>query len=134
MKQLTKEMIKAYHIRELNQDFMGYELQKNDIYTFHHLVVPARFGGKEEWDNGAILCGKSSHPYLHLIETKDYELFMAITYEMLKENEQGFISPQNLNFIDDCLLYFEREYSGKRSKKGKLLIKEEYARRYRHFN
>lgn len=134
MKQLTKEMIRHYRIKELNEDFMGYSLEKGDIYTFHHLIVPARFGGKIEWQNGAILCGKSSHPYLHLIESKDYELFMAITYEMLKENEQGFISPQNLHFIDDCLLYFEREYSGKRSKNGKLLIKEEYTRRYRHFN
>ena len=129
MKEVTKLMIRDFNIKELGYDFMGYRLQKGDIYTFHHLIVPARYGGKIERSNGAILCGKSSHPYLHLIESKDYELFMAITYEMVKENQQGYIGQDNIHFIHDCLKYFEREYVGKRNKKGKLLIKEEYRRR-----
>ena len=33
MKQLTKEMIRHYRIKELNEDFMGYSLEKGDIYT-----------------------------------------------------------------------------------------------------
>ena len=133
MKQLTKQMIREYQLRELKMDFMGYELQPGDIYNFHHLIVPKRYGGREEWNNGAILCSKSSHPYVHLIECKDYELFLAITYEMIKENRQGYISPENIHFIDDCLSYFEHEHSGDTNCKGRPLIKEEYTRRYRHF-
>ena len=45
MKEITKSMIKEFKLRELEFDFMGYKLQKGDIYTFHHLIVPNRSGG-----------------------------------------------------------------------------------------
>lgn len=137
MKQVTKQMIRDYRIKKVGFDFMGYSLQKNDIYTFHHLIVPHRkckeqgLGeGYLEW-NGAILCGKTSHPYLHLIETKDYEMFLAISSEMIDENIKGYLDIQNIRYIDDCLKSFEREHCSDRCKKGKLLIKEEYLRRTR---
>ena len=137
MKQITKQMIKDYQIKKVGFDFMGYSLQKNDIYTFHHLIVPHRkckeqgLGeGYLEW-NGAILCGKTSHPYLHLIEAKDYEMFLAISSEMIDENIKGYLDIQNIRYIDDCLKSFEREHCSDRGNKGKLLIKEEYLRRTR---
>lgn len=137
MKQVTKQMIKDYRIKKVGFDFMGYSLQKNDIYTFHHLIVPHR-KCKEQglgegyfvW-NGAILCGKTSHPYLHLIEAKDYEMFLAISSEMIDENIKGYLDIQNIRYIDDCLKSFEREHCSDRGNKGKLLIKEEYLRRTR---
>lgn len=131
MKQITKELIREFKIKELDYDFMGYSLQKNDIYTYHHLIIPARLGGKETRNNGAILCGKTSHPYLHLIEAKDYELFCYITSEMIDENIKGYLDIQNLRYIDDCLTYFEREHCSDRGKKGKTLIKPEYTIRTR---
>ena len=131
MKEITNLMIYKYNIEQLGYDFMGYELQKGDIYTFHHLIIPKRRNGVEEIWNGAVLCGKSSHPYLHLIEAKDYEIFLNITSEMIDENIKGYIDIENLKRIDDLLNYFEREYSGIESKKGKPLIKEEYMRRVR---
>lgn len=137
MKQVTKQMIRDYQIKKVGFDFMGYSLQKNDIYTFHHLIVPHR-KCKEQglgegyfvW-NGAILCGKTSHPYLHLIEAKDYEMFLAISSEMIDENIKGYLDIQNIRYIDDCLKSFEREHCSDRGNKGKLLIKEEYLRRTR---
>lgn len=129
MKYITSLMINEYKMKELGHDFMGYSLQKGDIYTYHHLIVPRRNGGPITVQNGAILCGKSSHPYLHLIERYDYDMFLAITSEMIDENIKGYLDRANLIYIHDVLESFEREYSGKRNKKGKEIIKPEYTKR-----
>lgn len=129
MKQVTQLMIREFKIKQLGYDFMGFKLQKNDIYTFHHLILPAREGGKETRENGAILCGKTSHPYLHLIEAKDYDIFCYITSEMIDMNILGRLDEHNLKNIDELLTQFEKEHYNDKGKKGKRLIKEEYLRR-----
>ena len=129
MKQIIRDMIVLYKINELGFDFCGYSLQKGDIYTYHHNIIARRNGGPETISNGAILCGKSSHPYLHVIEAKDIDRFNAITSELIDENIKGYLDQDNLLAIDDILNGFEREYSGTRTKKGYPLIKEEYTRR-----
>lgn len=126
MKQIMKDMIKIYKIKELGYDFAGYELQKGDIYTYHHNIIAKRDGGPETIWNGAVLCGKTIHPYLHLIECKDPEIFYLITSEMIDENIKGRLDIDNLKRIHDLLLYFEREHDHDTSKKGKLLIKREF--------
>ena len=108
---------------------MGYKLEKGDIFTFHHLIIPRRNGGPETIENGSILCGKTAHPYLHLIEAKDFEIFSYITSEMIDENIKGHLSIENIRNIHDLLDQFEKEHCSDRSKKGHLLIKEEYTRR-----
>lgn len=129
MKQITKLMIREFNIKKLGYDFMGYNLQKNDIYTFHHLIIPNRNGGPIERWNGAVLCGKSSHQYLHLIELKSYDRFCYITSEMIDMNIKGRLDVENLRNINDVLESFEREYCSARNNDGKLLIKSEYLRR-----
>ncbi len=110
MKEPGLNLIKKFKLNELNMDFMGYELKENDIFTFHHLIIPScKNGPYEEW-NGAILCGASSHPYLHLIEAIDYDMFLAITSEMVDENMKGYLDKENLMMIRDILICFEREY------------------------
>ena len=130
MKYITSLMINEYGIKEKDIDFMGYSLQKGDIYTYHHLIVPRRNGGPITVQNGAILCGKSAHPYLHLIEYYDYDRFLAITSEMIDQNIKGHLDIENILYIYDILEGFEREYSGVRNKKGKEIIKPEYTMRY----
>lgn len=132
MKEVTKYMIEEYGVKRLGIDFMGYKLQKGDIYTFHHLIIPNRQGGPYAVWNGAILCGKSSHPYLHLIEAKDYDMFCAISSEMIDMNIKGHIDLENIRYIDDCLTSFEREHCSDISRKGKILLKEEYTNRPRY--
>lgn len=129
MKSIIRDMIKIYRIDKLGFDFCGYALQKGDIYTYHHNIIARRNGGKETITNGAILCGKSSHPYLHLIESKDYDIFLAITSEMIDQNIKGYLDIDNLRRINDLLAMFEREHCHDRCKKGKLLIKDSYLRR-----
>ena len=135
MREITREMIKEYKLMKLGYDFMGYEIKNKQDLSFHHLIVPRRnckalgLGeGYLKW-NGAILNQNTSHDYLHLIEAKDYDMFLAITSELIDENVKGHLDIDNLRRIHDILKCFEREHSNDRSKKGKVLIKQEYMRR-----
>ncbi len=53
-------------------------------------------------------------------------MFEAITSEMIDENVMGRLDKGCLERIDDILNQFEKEYSGNRTSKGKVLIKPEY--------
>lgn len=128
MKEITKSMIKEFKLRELGFDFMGYKLQKGDIYTFHHLIVPNREGGPYARWNGAILFS-TPHQYLHVIESKDNDRFYYISSELIDINIKGCVDIENIRAIDDVLCSFENEYCGSTTSKGKNLIKEEYTHR-----
>ena len=135
MREITKEMIKEYKLMKLGYDFMGYEIKNKQDLSFHHLIVPRRnckalgLGeGYLKW-NGSILNQNTSHDYLHLIEAKDLDMFMAITSEMIDENAKGYLDIKNLQRISDVLSCFEREHCSDRGKKGRLLIKEDYIRK-----
>ena len=137
MRAITKQMIKHYKIMKLKIDFMGYEVSKINTLSFHHLIVPHRdcktkgLGEGYLWWNGAILNQPTSHEYLHLIEAKDYDMFLAITSEMIDENVKGYLDRENLLRIRDVLEQFEREHCSDRGKKGSLLIKDSYLKRVR---
>ena len=137
MREITKQMIGYYKIMKLKVDFMGYEVNKMNTLSFHHLIVPRRnckaagLGEGYIWWNGAILNQSTSHDYLHLIEAKDYDMFLAITSEMIDENAKGYLDRENLLRIRDVLEQFEREHCSDRGKKGNLLIKDNYLRRVR---
>ena len=132
MREVTKLMIKDFKIMKLGYDFMGYKVNRTKDLSFHHLIIPHReskaYGigeGYLYW-NGAILCGKTIHPYLHLIESVDPDIFYELTSEMIDENIKGRLDIDNLKRIHDLLLYFEREHDHDTTKKGKLLIKREF--------
>lgn len=135
MKEITRIMIKKYALQKLRYDFMGYDFTSQKQLSFHHLIVPKRLCRQEglgdgylEW-NGAILRQTTSHDYLHTIEAHDRDMFVAITNQMIKENEQGYLDLKNIYAIYDVLNQFEKEYCGKYTKKGHLIIKEEYTKR-----
>ena len=137
MREITRKMIEYYKIMKLGYDFMGYPALKKNTLSFHHLIVPkcqCQQNGLGEgylWWNGAILNQPTSHEYLHLIEAKDYDMFLAITSEMIDENIKGYIDRENLLRIRDVLEQFEREHCSDRGKKGNLLIKDTYLKRVR---
>ena len=135
MREITKLMINKFRIMKLGYDFMGYKVDKKSSLSFHHLIVPRRLcsqNGLGEgylfW-NGAILRQDTSHDYLHLIEAKDYDIFLAITSEMIDQNIKGYLDIDNLRRINDLLKMFEKEHCYDLGKKGKLLIKDSYYRR-----
>ena len=126
MKAVTDSMIHIFDMKSLKFDFMGYTFKRKKELSFHHLIVPARLGGTETVNNGAILKRDTSHDYLHRIEHIDPEIFYNITSEMIDENIKRKLDIYNLRKIRDLLEYFEKEHCSDRNKKGKLLIKEEY--------
>lgn len=123
MKYITKLMIEEYNLK--NIDMMGYRFNKNNA-SYHHLIIPRRMGGLETIENGAVLNGKTSHPYLHIVEGIDLDMFIAITQEIIDEKALGRLDKGCLKRIDDILNQFEKEHSGKRTSKGKVLIKPEF--------
>ena len=135
MREITKIMIEKYRLKKLKYDMMGYMFKRTQDLSFHHTIISHRdckeMGlGEGYWEwNGSILVQKSSHDFLHIVENYDYDRFLAITSELIDENIKEYVDKANLIAINDILTGFEREYCGKRTKKGNLLIKEEYTRR-----
>ncbi len=126
MLHITRLMIDAYKINDI--DFMGYYVNR-ETANYHHLIIPRRNGGVKTLSNGAILNKDTSHPYLHIIESRDYEIFYGITKEMIIENLLGRIDLDNIKKIDDMLRCFEKEHCGDINFNGEELIKEEYTKR-----
>ena len=132
MREITKQMIDYYKIMKLGYDFLGYPVSQKSQLSFHHLIIQHRYckevglGDGYLWWNGAILVQKTSHEYLHLIEAKDFDMFSAITSEMIDENQKGYLDMDNLRYILDILHCFEREHCSDLGKKGNYLIKDEY--------
>lgn len=131
MKTITSKIIKQYKLQEIGYDFMGYPLEEGDIFTVHHLIIPSRLNGPLERWNISILCGLTSHTYLHLIESIDYDVFLAITSELIDINIQEYLTIDNLRKINDILKSFENEWINKdiRNGRGKRKIKDKYINR-----
>ena len=126
MLHITKVMILHFHLTD--RDMMGYSLNTKDA-SYHHLIIPTRNNGIKSIRNGAVLNGKTSHPYLHVVEFKDYDKFYDITKLMILENRLERLDEDALRQIHDILTCFEREYSGASNYLGEPLIKEEYTKR-----
>lgn len=126
MKQITKLMVNMYSLKKI--DFMGYKVSKDNPYTYHHLIKRC-YGGKETIENGAVLT-KNSHEYLHIVETRDLELYNYINNVLKQINEQGHepLLRQRLA-IDYLFKLFEHDHMNDRSSKNKRLIKDSYLKR-----
>ena len=81
---------------------------------------------KENLKNGAILTD-IAHKYLHIIESRDKELYDLLNNVLWQINEQGFAPlERQLLAIDYILRIFEEKHQKDRAKSGKILIKREY--------
>ena len=126
MLHITRVMIDSFNITDT--DFMGYKVDR-DTANFHHLIIPRRNHGTKTISNGAILNKDTSHPYLHIVELKDYDIFFRITKEMIKENKLGRLDQDIFRNINDLLNVFEREHCADTNVNGELIIKDEYTKR-----
>lgn len=134
MRLATQLLIENYELKKLKYDFMGYEFMRMNELSFHHLLIPRCEAPNRGLDrgyyywNGVILNKNTAHTYLHIIEEYDYDMFLAITSEMLDEKIKEYIDVDNLRRIDDILKCFEKEYIDE-ERKGHPLIKSTYMKR-----
>ena len=106
---------------------MGYTLDRTA--SFHH-IIKREHGGKETIENGAVL-NKNAHEYLHIIEYKDIDTYIAIN-KILKiiNNQRDKPTTEQLEIISKLLSMFEEEHKHDKTSKGKRLIKYPYLERY----
>ena len=127
MKNITREMLKIYKPLS-NMDWMNYKIVKKTDITFHHIQKKEN-NGKETVDNGALLLF-ISHQYLHIIEYKDINTYIAINKMFEIINKQGYEpSYEQREIIEYLLQEFEYKHKEDKNSKGKLLIREEYTKR-----
>lgn len=136
MKMVTNLMVNEFKLKELGMDMMGYKVVRDNDYSFHHLIVPKRDCGRKHiahngyvrW-NGAILNGKTAHPYLHVIEQYKRAYFEDITHQLINMNQKGYIDVEDLKIIHSLLHEFELLYDYEVSHKGKLIIPPKFRNR-----
>ncbi len=110
-----------------NLDWMNYRLVKKDL-TAHH-IIKREHGGKLKKENIALL-NSISHNYLHLIEYKDFNTYVAINKIFKYVNSQKHEpTKEQREIIEYLLKEFEKIHEEDKNSKGKILIKEEYKRR-----
>lgn len=123
MKEIVKIMAREYNLKGI--DFMGYHLERNNPYTYHHIVKRCH-GGEETKENGAILT-RIAHEYLHIVESRELQLYVELNKVLKEINEQHYRpTEKQLLAIDYMLSMFEKEYEYDKTSKGKILIKKKY--------
>lgn len=126
MKNIKVEMLKIYKPYS-NLDWLNYKLVRKDV-TLHH-IIKREDGGCKDLDNLSLImpCG---HRYLHLIEYKDIETYIAIN-KILKIINSQLSEPtrEQREIIEYLLQDFEHKHKWDKNSKGKLLIKREYKNR-----
>lgn len=124
MSQIIKDMRAIYRIK--HYDFMGYTFRTVNDLSYHHIIKRCD-GGPKTIENGALLVSDTSHPYLHIIEDREYDMYAFINDILRKINDQQ--SPptkEQLIMIRNILLEFEAEHSKDVTSSGKLLIRRKY--------
>lgn len=128
MKNIVCKMLKIY-VPYSGLDWMNYRLVKEDI-SFHHIKKKVD-GGKKSIENGAILQGNTSHPYLHLIENIDIDTYLELN-EIFKDINMQKHEPTLMQrgIVEDILLTFEKEHRWDKDRDGNLLIRSKYLKRW----
>lgn len=126
MKQITKEMLKIYKPLS-GLDWMNYRIVRKEM-TAHH-IIKREDGGKMELSNICPLM-PVAHQYLHLIEYKDLETYIAINKIFSLVNQQGYEPTREQREIVEYLLReFEKVHKNDKNSKGKSLIQYKYLQR-----
>lgn len=126
MTKLKNKLYENFELYKIGCDFMGYDFDSIKDLTYHH-IQPKNLDGKTTFDNGALLI-KTSHNYIHIIESYEFRLFIELSQELKNEHKDG-ITKEHLLAIRQMLEYFEYKYGNQYTKKGLPIIKEEFVRR-----
>ena len=110
-----------------NLDWMNYKLVKKDV-TRHH-IIKKEDGGRLEINNIALLM-PIPHQYLHLIECKDIDTYIALNkiFKVIN-NQQHEPNKDQREIIEYLLQDFEYHNRNETNSKGKLIIQKKYKNR-----
>lgn len=123
---VTRELITIY--KPMSLDWLNFKITRENPITYHH-IDKREHGGKKTIDNGALLT-RTSHQYLHLIESKEDKLYYAINQLLKLINKQKTPPTQEQRQMMDFLLdEFYKEHCKDKNAKGKPLIKDKYIKR-----
>lgn len=126
MSSIVKDMLNIYKPLS-NMDWMNYKLIKKDV-TFHHIQKRCD-DGKKEISNGCLLM-PTAHQYLHLIECKDINTYIALNKIFKYVNQQQYEpTEEQRRIIEYLLCEFEKIHKWDKGSKGKLLIQRKYLER-----
>lgn len=127
MRNVKVRMLEIYK-PESSLDWMNYKLIKGKV-TFHHITKRENGGGKEV-SNGALLM-PIAHQYLHVIEYKELGTYLALN-EMFRmvNNQKCEPTKEQRQIIEYLLKEFEKNHAEDHNAQNKLLIKEEYKKRW----
>lgn len=105
-------------------DWLNYKLVKKDV-TLHHIKKRVD-GGRLEIPNLSLIM-PNGHQFLHLIEYRDIDTYIAIN-KILKfiNNQKAEPTQEQREIIEYLLQEFEYKHRWDKNSKGKLLIKREY--------
>lgn len=127
LKNITREMLKIYQPVS-NLDWLNYKIVRKGDMTFHH-IIKREHGGKETMENGALLL-PIAHQYLHLIECKENDIYVALNklFKMVNEQQHEPTYEQR-QFVEYLLKEFESTHKWDKGAKGKLLLRRKYLER-----
>lgn len=120
-------MLKIYKPKS-GMDWLNYKIVRKNDMTYHH-IIKRENGGKETFDNGALLL-TVPHQYLHIIEYKDIETYIAINkmFELINKQKTEPTMEQR-QILEYLLKRFEYDHRDDKNSKGNSLIKYEYIKR-----
>lgn len=126
MKKIKREMLHIYKPYS-DLDWLNYKLVKKDV-TLHHIKKRVD-GGRLEIPNLSLIM-PNGHQFLHLIEYRDIDTYIAIN-KILKfiNNQKAEPTQEQREIIEYLLQEFEYKHRWDKNSKGKLLIKREYKNR-----
>lgn len=127
MGSLANRLFYDFELHKLGYDFMGYTFDDKKEISYHH-IQPRHYKGKTTYENGALLNRNTSHNYIHIIEEYEFQLFIELSQELIAEHKDG-ITKEHLLAIRQMLEFFEQKYKEQYTKRGILIVKEEYVRR-----
>ena len=88
LRRLKEEMILVYGMNcWMNELWIPY---KKEILTFHH-ILEKRNGGKEVWENGALL-SSTSHQYLNYLDYKYHKIYKELN-DMFHDLNRTYAPP-----------------------------------------
>lgn len=127
MKAIVGDMLKIYKPLS-GMDWMNYRIVRKSDMTAHH-IIKKEHGGRLEVPNVALLM-PTAHQYLHIIEFKDLETYVAINKLFKLINDQGHEpTPEQREIMEYFLRTFETEHKWDKGSKGKCLVKHKYLER-----